>query len=91
MINGKVVIKSETGLHLRPAGDLCKLAMEFPCKIELRSGNRTVNAKSVLGVLSACIKFGDEVEILCDGEKEEEAYEQIASALESEFVEYHEK
>lgn len=91
MINGKVVIKSETGLHLRPAGDLCKLAMEFPCKIELRSGNRTVNAKSVLGVLSACIKFGDEVEILCDGEKEEEAYNQIADALESEFVEYHEK
>lgn len=91
MINGKVVIKSETGLHLRPAGDLCKLAMEFPCKIELRLGNRTVNAKSVLGVLSACIKFGDEVEILCDGEKEEEAYEKIASALESEFVEYHEK
>jgi phosphocarrier protein len=91
MINGNVVIKSETGLHLRPAGDLCKLAMEFPCKIEMKLGNRTVNAKSVLGVLSACIKFGDEVEVICDGENEDEAFDKIVDALESEFVEYHEK
>lgn len=89
MIRGHVVIKSETGLHLRPASDLCTLALKFPCKIELRSGSRTVNAKSVLGVLSACIQHEDEVELICDGVQELEAFQTISKALADDFVEYH--
>lgn len=89
MRTGRVIIKSQTGLHLRPASDLCNLALQFPCKIELKSNNRTVNAKSVLGVLSACIKHEDEVELVCDGEQELEAFEKISKALADDFVEYH--
>lgn len=85
MVSGKIMILSELGLHLRPAGILCNLAMNFPCKIELRTDNRTVNAKSVLGVLSACIKHQDEVELMCDGEKEEEAFQAISKVLASDF------
>lgn len=85
MISGKVVVLSDLGLHLRPAGILCNLAISFPCKIELRTDYRTVNAKSVLGVLSACIKHKDEVELICDGEKEEEAYTAISKVLASNF------
>jgi phosphocarrier protein len=89
MVSGKVVIKSKTGLHLRPAGDLCNLAIIYPCKIELRTDNRTVNAKSVLGVLSACIKHEDEVELICDGDNEEEAFQIISKALANNFENYH--
>lgn len=85
MVSGKVVILCELGLHLRPAGVLCNLAINFPCKIELRTNSRTINAKSVLGVLSACIKHEDEVELICDGEKEEEAYTVISKVLASNF------
>lgn len=87
MVSAKVVVINEVGLHLRPAGYLCKLAMNYPCKIELRIDNRTVNAKSVLGVLSACVKNGDEIEIICDGEKEEEALRVLIDAVASDFVE----
>ena len=69
MVSGKIVILSELGLHLRPAGILCNLAINFPCNIELRTDNRTVNAKSVIGVLSACIKHHDEVELICEGRR----------------------
>ncbi len=51
MVSGKIVILSELGLHLRPAGILCNLAINFPCNIELRTDNRTVNAKSVIGIM----------------------------------------
>ena len=89
MLSGKVTIQSETGLHLRPASVLCNIAIQYPCKIELRTDSKTVNAKSVLGVLSACVKFKDEVEIICDGDKEEEAFQVISEALASNFENYH--
>lgn len=73
MVSQKTVIKNPTGLHLRPAGLFCKTAMQFKSKISFRSQDTVGNAKSVLSVLGACIKRGDEIEIICDGEDEERA------------------
>lgn len=39
--------------------------------------------KSVLSVLGACIKSGDEIELVCDGEDEEEALAALVQAIES--------
>lgn len=91
MVNGKVTILSKLGLHLRPATSLCNLALNYPCRIELHVGNRTVNAKSVLGVLSACIKQEDEVELTCDGEQEQQAFEDISKALATDFLDFEKK
>ena len=43
----------------------------------------TANAKSVLSVLGACIKCGDEIEFICDGIDEEEALKALVNAVES--------
>ena len=40
------------------------------------------NAKSVLSVLGACVKSGDEIELICDGEDEKEAMDAMVSAIE---------
>ena len=40
------------------------------------------NAKSVLSVLGACIKKGDEIELTCEGEDEEEAMRAMVEAIE---------
>ena len=77
MVSDKVIIKNPTGLHLRPAGLFCKTAMQFCSKITVHKRTRhedvTANAKSVLSVLGACIKSGDEIEIVCEGSDEEQA------------------
>ena len=73
MVTRKTPIKNTTGLHLRPAGIFCKTAVQFKSKITFQYGNATANAKSVLSVLGACIKRGDEIELFCEGEDEEEA------------------
>lgn len=83
MVSQKVVIKNPTGLHLRPAGILCKEAMQFKSLITFQFKDSTANAKSVLSVLGACIKSGDEVEFFCDGEDEELALKTIIAAIES--------
>ena len=52
MVSGKVTVKNPTGLHLRPAGTLCKQAMQFKSSITFHYGDgNTANAKSVLSVL----------------------------------------
>lgn len=66
MVSGKVTVKNPTGLHLRPAGTLCKQAMQFKSSITFHYGDgNTANAKSVLSVLGACVKCGDEIELFC--------------------------
>ena len=73
MVSEKVVIKNPSGLHLRPAGLLCKEAIKCKSSINFRFQNTTANAKSVLSVLGACIKCGNELEFICEGEDEKEA------------------
>ncbi|MCR5618490.1 MAG: HPr family phosphocarrier protein [Lachnospiraceae bacterium] len=84
MVTQKVLIKNPTGLHLRPAGILCKEAMQYKSLITFRFGdNNTANAKSVLSVLGACIKCGDEIEFVCEGEDEDKALAALVAVVES--------
>ena len=83
MVSQKVVIKNPTGLHLRPAGILCTVAMQFKSLITFTFRDSTANAKSVLSVLGACVKCGDEIELTCEGEDEEEALKALVNAIES--------
>ena len=83
MVSQKVVIKNPTGLHLRPAGILCKEAMQFKSLITFSYRENTANAKSVLSVLGACVKCGDEITINSEGEDEAEALKTLVEAIES--------
>ena len=86
MVSAKVTIKNPTGLHLRPAGLFCKTAMEFKSKITVYKKTKhedvTANAKSVLSVLGACIKSGDEIQIICEGNDEEQALKTMIRLVE---------
>lgn len=77
MLKQKIIIKNTTGLHLRPAGNLCRVAMEFDSKITFEIRGNRANAKSVLSVLGACVKSGDELEFTFDGKDEEIAAQAI--------------
>ena len=83
MVSQKVTIKNPTGLHLRPAGNLCKEAMRFKCTITFSFRELTANAKSVLSVLGACVKCGDEIELVCEGADEQEALKALTDAISS--------
>lgn len=83
MLKQKVTVKNQTGLHLRPAGILCRTAMLYKSQIHLTHENNTANAKSVLSVLGAGIKTEDELEITCEGVDEQEAMEAMVKLFES--------
>ena len=83
MVNRKVTVKNPTGLHLRPAGILCNEAMKYQSQITFAYGGGIANAKSVLSVLGACVKRGDEITLICDGEDEQAALDALVALIES--------
>ncbi len=83
MVSKKVTVKNPTGLHLRPAGLLCKEAMQFESHITFVFKGNTANAKSVLSVLGACVKSGNEIELICEGQDEEKALETLVALIEN--------
>ena len=83
MISQKITITNPSGLHLRPAGNLCNEAMKYKSQITFSFDGGTANAKSVLSVLGACVKCGDEIELVCEGADEREAMEALVGAISS--------
>ena len=67
MVSRNITIKNASGLHLRPTGMLCNEAIKYQSSVKFISRNTPTNAKSVLSVLGACIKCGDEIEFVCEG------------------------
>ena len=59
------------------------MAIQYKSLITFTHGDGTANAKSVLSVLGACVKCGDEIELVCEGPDEEKALKEITEAIES--------
>lgn len=87
MISNKTILKNADGLHARPASILATTANKYKCNITLVSGDKTVNAKSVLNIMSAGLKGNSEIIIECDGEDEEIAMQELLAKFENEFGE----
>lgn len=82
MADRTLVVASAHGLHARPAALFVKAATDSGASVHLRKGDRTVDAKSILGVISLGIDHGDEVTLAVDGENDEAVLNELAAFLE---------
>lgn len=87
MISKKVILKNETGLHARPASELVKIASKYKSDINLKVEDKTLNAKSVLNIMSAGIKNQTEIEVICEGQDEKQALNDVIKGFENNFGE----
>lgn len=78
-----VTLTNPTGLHARPASVFAKAAAAHPCAVTIAKGERTVNAKSVLSVLTLDCHQGDELTIATDGDGDEAALADLVGLVES--------
>ncbi len=83
VVKRRIMVKNMSGLHLRPTGLLCNEAIKYKSTVRFLCGNTATNVKSVLSVLGACVKCGDEIEFVCEGPDEEEALEAMIRLVES--------
>ena len=84
MVRKNVVVKILTGLHARPAANLVKLANTFNCSVILIKENKEINAKDIWDVLNGGVESGDNLTIVCDGEDDSLAIEQVYAFINSE-------
>ena len=86
MISRDVTISNSSGLHARPATFFVQKANHFACSITVENGDRKVNAKSLLGVLSLGIAQGMTITLTADGAGEEEALDAMIQLINSGFA-----
>ncbi|MTI69827.1 MAG: HPr family phosphocarrier protein [Firmicutes bacterium] len=80
-----IKLTNESGLHARPAGVLVNEAKKYDCDVEINYKDKTVNAKSIMNLLSLGINSGSEISIITNGSDEKKALEAIVNILENEL------
>lgn len=78
----KVIV--ETGIHARPATLLVQAASKFSSDINLEYSGKSVNLKSIMGVMSLGVGQGSEISISAEGDDEKEAIDAIADTMKKE-------
>ena len=87
MVSKDFTINNKMGFHMRPAQVFVNAMAKYPCDVNIKFGEKNINAKSIMMIMSACIKCGSQITVTADGEKETEALAEAAAMIESGFGE----
>jgi len=87
VISEKVIITNKLGLHARASAKFVNKANEFASKIEVKKGDKIVNGKSIMGIMMLAASKGTELEILVEGEDENNAICAILALIDNKFGE----
>ncbi|MCU7495793.1 MAG: HPr family phosphocarrier protein [Ignavibacteria bacterium] len=79
MLERKVVIVNNAGLHTRPAATIVKLAAKYKSEFFINKDGLNINGKSIIGVMTLAAEKGSELMLVFDGEDENEAAEEITN------------
>ena len=81
MVAKEVTVKIPTGLEARPVALLVQVASQYDSSIYLENGDKKVNAKSIMGMMSLKLQKGEDVTIVADGQDEDAAVSGVATFL----------
>lgn len=78
-------ITDEVGIHARPAGALIQHVKNFESKVTITLRDKTVNASSIISLMSLQAKKGDTIIVEAIGADEKETIEDIKTFMEENF------
>lgn len=87
MLYKELTIQYEKGLKSRAAALFVNEASRYACQILIESGNKKVNAKSIMGLLSLEIKQGESIFVLANGKDEKQAINGLSTLVANNFAE----
>lgn len=85
MVEEKVTIVNEVGLHARPASIFLKEAIKYDSEVTLIKDGKQYNGKSIMSILNMQAYRGSEIVIRCEGKDEEEALKNLVYTLENDL------
>lgn len=86
MTKKNILIKLENGLEARPVALLVQEASKYESTIYIQTGEKKVNAKSIMGMMSLGLDSGDELMVAADGADEQTAVDNIERFLSGQAV-----
>ena len=81
MIKKPITIQISNGLEARPVAMLVQVASQYESRIQVESGDKHVNAKSIMGMMTLGLDAGEEITLSANGEDEEDAMKSIVNYL----------
>lgn len=91
MVQSKIVVRHKVGLHARPASVFVQSANKFTSEVTVRNvtaGGESVDAKSILMVLTLGVMKDHEIELQADGSDEQQALDCLVDLVRSNFGEH---
>jgi phosphocarrier protein HPr len=81
MATRTLTVASAHGLHARPASLFVQAVAGSGLTVELTKGEKTINAASILGVISLGIEHGDEITLSAEGDNADAVLDQLAEII----------
>ena len=86
-VERRFTVRSELGLHARPAGEFVIMAGRFESEISVGNGREWVDGRSVLSLLSLAAGRGVELRVRAIGDDAEEAVTALGALIERSHAE----
>lgn len=83
MVTANVKVINPQGMHMRPAQVFVAAVKDYPCSVTIEANGKSVNGKSIMHLMAACIKQDTDIVIKCDGEQEAEALKKAVELVEA--------
>lgn len=87
MLDKNVTIVNKLGLHARAAAKFVTLASSFSSDVKLARNGQEVNGKSIMGVMMLAASKGTDIQLITDGDDENEAIEKLTELIKNRFGE----
>ena len=87
MTSRSIVVTNSLGLHARAAALFVHVATRFESQIRVKRGSRTMDGKSIMGILLLAAARGTTITITAEGSDEIDAVAALSNLVESGFGE----
>ncbi|MBS6644207.1 MAG: HPr family phosphocarrier protein [Clostridiaceae bacterium] len=83
MVKKTITIELASGLEARPVAMLVQVSSQYDSTIYVESGEKRVNAKSIMGMMTLGLAAGEEITVTAEGVDEDQAVSDIEKYLKS--------
>ncbi len=87
MIYKELVINNYDGLKAKAAASFVQVANQYDSQILIEFSNKKINAKSIMGLLSLGVKYGESIYVFANGKDEKEAVAALTELVDNNFGE----
>ncbi|HZK20138.1 MAG TPA: HPr family phosphocarrier protein [Treponemataceae bacterium] len=82
-----LTVKNRAGIHARPAALIAQTANRFSSEILIEKDDLTVNAKSIMGVITMAAGYNTVLRLKAEGDDSEAAIQAISELFDKSFEE----